>query len=133
MRLLGEYFDEREWHLNFHSPSYIIRKEKLMNANGFTGTKTLKETMSSMYLVCTKYDRMYRECMNTFGAALLTDMYNKKHADCNKIGVSFMNCVKNNQWFHNTKKYNPEQFNAWKGTKEWKGFNNSMTVNPEDI
>lgn len=104
-----------------------------MNANGFTGTKTLKETMSSMYLACTKYDRMYRECINTFGANLLTDTYNKQHADCNKIGRAFVYCTRNHQWFHQTKKYNPEKFNAWKGTKEWKGYGNSQTVLPEDI
>jgi hypothetical protein len=100
MKLLGEYFDEREWQLDFHVPSYMIKKEKLMNANGFNGTATLKETMSSMYLSCTKYDRMYRECINTFGSALLTNKYSKTHADCNKIAHAFNVCTRNHQWFH---------------------------------
>lgn len=62
MSLLGEYFDEREWVLDFTSPFYYIRKEEIMNATGIAATKQMRETMSSMYLSCTKYDRMNREC-----------------------------------------------------------------------
>eukprot|EP00358_Blepharisma_japonicum_P004059 CAMPEP_0202945558 /NCGR_PEP_ID=MMETSP1395-20130829/6656_1 /ASSEMBLY_ACC=CAM_ASM_000871 /TAXON_ID=5961 /ORGANISM="Blepharisma japonicum, Strain Stock R1072" /LENGTH=89 /DNA_ID=CAMNT_0049645713 /DNA_START=122 /DNA_END=391 /DNA_ORIENTATION=+ len=89
--------------------------------------------MSSMYLACTKYDRMYRQCINTFGAELITDMFNKKHADCNRILESFSNCVKNHQWFHETKKYFPERFGAWKGMKDYKGFGGSTYITPQDI
>lgn len=60
MHLLGEYFDEREWLLNHTMSFYVLRKEDLMNASGFKSTKGLKETMSSMYLSCAKYDRMNR-------------------------------------------------------------------------
>jgi len=133
MHLLGEYFDEREWLLDFHSPFYMIRKEDLMNASGFAATKGMKETMSSMYLSCTKYDRMFRQCINTFGSALITDKFNLKHADCNKILDAFVYCYKNHQWFHEMKKYNPERFNSWKGTKEWKGYSNSTYITPADI
>ena len=133
MHLLGEYFDEREWQINFQSPSYIIRKEDLMNASGFKGTSGMKETMSSMYLSCTKYDRMYQQCIDTFGDQLLKDKYNKNHADCNRIYKAFITCKRNHQFFHEKKKYFPETFNMWKGTKEWKGFSNGATVNPEDI
>lgn len=132
MHLLGEYFDEREWLLNFSVPFYVLKKEDLMNASGYKATKALKETMSSMYLICTKYDRMYRQCMNTFGAALLDDQFNKAHADCNNILRTFDICVRNNQWFHEMKKYNPEKFNAWKG-KDWKGRGDSEFVSFDDI
>lgn len=133
MHLLGEYFDEREWQIDFESPFYIIKKEDVMNASGYAATKNIKETMSSMYLACAKYDRMYRQCIDTFGAALLTDMFNDKHADCNRILEAFSNCYKNHQWFHETKKYMPERFGTWKGNKEWKGFGSSTHVTPQDI
>jgi hypothetical protein len=133
MHLLGEYFDEREWMLDFHSPSYYIRKEDLMNISGFAATKNIRETMSSIYLSCTKYDRMYRECVNTFGPALLQNPFAKEHADCNRIRTAFTTCVKNHQWYHETKKYHPELFGAWRGSKQFKGFSNYNTVLPEDF
>lgn len=133
MHLLGEYFDEREWLLDFHSPSYIIRKEDLMNATGIAATKNLRETMSSMYLSCTKYDRMYRECINTYGADLITDTFKIEHADCNKVLQAFTYCYKNHQWFNQMKKYHPERFNSWVGTKKYRGFGNSQWITPADI
>jgi hypothetical protein len=132
MHLLGEYFDEREWLLNYHVPVFIIQKEDLMNATGYAATKGIKETMSSMYLMCAKYDRMYRQCMNTFGAALLDDPFNRKHADCTNIERAFDQCVRNNQWFHEMKKYYPEMFNAWKG-KNFRGIGDSKYVGFEDL
>jgi len=132
MHLLGEYFDEREWLLNFNVPFYVLKKEDLMNASGYPATKDMKETMSSMYLICAKYDRMFRQCINTFGPALLEDTFNKAHADCNNIMRAFDICVRNNQWFHEMKKYRPELFNAWKG-KDWKGRGDSEHVSFDDI
>ena len=132
MHLLGEYFDEREWLLNFHLPFYVIRKEDLMNASGYKSTKGLKETMSSMSLSCAKYDRMYMQCINKFGAALIDDRFNIAHAECNNILSAFNRCVHNHQWFHEMKKYRPEMFNAWKG-KDWKGRGDSEHVDFNDI
>lgn len=132
MHLIGEYFDEREWLLNFHAPFYVIKKEDLMNATGYSATRGLKETMSSMYLPCTKYDRMYRQCINTFGPALLDDPYKDEHADCNNILRTFDTCVRNNQWFHEMKKYHPEIFNSWK-VKNWKGRGDSEHVSFDEI
>ena len=132
MHLLGEYFDEREWILNFQLPHYMIKKVDLMNASGYKATKDLKETMSSIYLLCSKYDRMKRQCMNTFGTELLDDPYNIKHADCINIFKAFYTCVHNNQWFHEMKKYAPEKFNVWKG-KDWKGRGDSTHVDFGDI
>ena len=120
MHLLGEYYDEREWIVDFTSSHYVIMKEDLMNATGYAATKDLKEFMSNMYLNCTKYDRMYRQCINTFGAALIDNPYKDEHQDCNRILKSLSTCIHNNQWFHETKKYMPELFNHFRG-KEWKG------------
>jgi hypothetical protein len=120
MRLLGEYYDEREWIVDFTSSHFIIKKEELMNAAGYPATKDLKELMSSMYLNCTKYERMYLQCINTFGAALIDDPYRYEHRHCNVILKSLNACIHNNQWFHETKKYMPELFNHWK-LKDWKG------------
>lgn len=132
MHLLGEYFDEREWLLNFTVPHYILKKEDVMNASGYKATKSLKETTSSMYLVCSKYDRMFRECMNTFGAALLDDPYKIEHVDCITIHNVLDICLNNNQWYHETKKYNPELFNSWKG-KDWKGHGDPSHVDFDSI
>jgi hypothetical protein len=132
MHLLGEYYDEREWLLNFHIPFYVIKKVDLMNASGYKATKGLKETMSSMYLNCAKYDRMFRQCINTFGPALLDDPFNLDHAECSNIKQSFEICIRNNQWYHETKKYFPEKFNAWKG-KDWQGRGDSQYVSFDDI
>jgi hypothetical protein len=132
MHLLGEYFDEREWLLNHTVPFYVLTKVDLMNASGFESTKGLKETMSSMYLACAKYDRMYRQCMNKFGGALLDDPFNKAHAECNNILRALNTCIRNNQWFHETKKYHPELFNAWKG-KDYQGYGDPEYVSPDDI
>jgi len=132
MHLLGEYFDEREWMLDFHDPHYIIRKEDVTNAAGYPATKNMRETMSSMYLACTKYDRMYQECINVHGAALITDPWNSKHWSCNGIKDTFDKCIRNHQWFFLKKKYSPESFNAWKG-KGWKGIGASRYVTPYDI
>ena len=76
---------------------------------------------------------MFRQCVDHFGAALITDRYNMKHADCNKILTAFSLCVKNHQWFHEMKKYHPEKFNSWKGTKHWKGYGSSTHVAPHDL
>jgi len=132
MHLLGEYFDEREWLLDFTVPHYIIKKEDVMNASGLKATKDMKETMSSMYLVCSKYDRMFRQCMNTFGAALIDHPYRIEHADCINVHRTFDLCVKNNQWYHETKKYYPELFNAWRG-KSYKGYGDSSHVGFDSI
>jgi hypothetical protein len=132
MHLLGEYFDEREWMLDFHTPHFIIRKEEVMNAAGYPATKKMRETMSSMYLSCTKYDRMYQECINVYGAALITDPWNMKYAHCNNIADSFDMCKRNHQWFYFMKKYHPESFNIWRG-KGWKGEGNSRYITPNDI
>lgn len=132
MHLLGEYFDEREWLLNHTMSFYVLRKEDLMNASGFKSTKGLKETMSSMFLSYAKYDRMYRQCMNNFGGALLDDPFNKVHAECNNILRALNTCIRNNQWFHETKKYHPEMFNAWKG-KKYQGYGDPEYVGPDDI
>ena len=68
MRILGEYFNEEEWAVNFHSPGYWPRKESLVNITGFTETRDLKESMSTLYLACAKYERMFLECQNYWGA-----------------------------------------------------------------
>ena len=132
MHLLGEYFDEREWAIDFHDPHYIIRKEDVTNAAGFPATKKMRETMSSMYLSCTKYDRMYQECINVHGADLLTRPFAKEHWKCNNILDTFDKCIRNHQYFFSAKKYRPEWFNAWKG-KDWKGYGNSRHITPNDI
>lgn len=80
------------------------KKRRFDECSGFKSTKGLKETMSSMYLSYAKYDRMYRQCMNNFGGALLDDPFNKVHSECNNILGALNTCIRNNQWFHETKK-----------------------------
>lgn len=132
MHLLGEYFDEREWMLDFHDPRFIIRKEDVTNASGFPETKTMRETISSMYLACTKYDRMYQECINVHGAALLTHPFAKEHTKCNNILDSFDKCVRNHQYFSQVKKYTPEKFGAFRG-KSWMGYGSARHITANDL